>query len=127
MIMALNCIAHGDNVSGVSFTCPKCKAVYCLEGVKNIMLETKRCISCATEIESMEEFKFFVSKNHLSKRLLSVKIMVGSSKTGKMRSIGKNVEGSIKKEIVYKMKSVPREKRVKFLEIYLERLNASLF
>ncbi|MFX0101035.1 MAG: hypothetical protein ACFFCS_15780 [Candidatus Hodarchaeota archaeon] len=125
--MALNCIAHGHNVIGVSFTCPKCKAVYCLEGVKNVLLETGQCVTCATEIEDMEEFKFFVSKDHLSQRLSSIKIKIGSSKTGKVKEVIEDANGSIKKEIVYKMNSVPRDKRVKFLEIYLEKLNASLF
>jgi len=121
----LMCEIHHTRIEGLNYFCRKCGSVFCLSCIKNVLLPEGKCMVCNADLEISDGYLCLIE------RALSIGPKVdgagtefpGMLLTTLAPEIWKRFEelqldDDIIEEVIGKLKYIPPDDRLKFLDAY---------
>nr|MDO8113250.1 hypothetical protein [Candidatus Sigynarchaeota archaeon] len=121
------CKVHRARIEGLNYFCRKCGSVFCLSCITNVLLPEGKCMVCNADLEISDEYR------HLIERALSIRPRVDGAEMEFPRMIVTmlapeiwkrfeelQLDDDIIEEIIDKLKYIPPDDRLKYLDAYFE-------
>lgn len=123
------CKVHQARIEGLNYFCHKCGSVFCLACIAEILLPEGKCVVCDASLEISEEFRCVIDQ------ALSVRQGIdgtdglpkysGITLTMLTPEVWKRLEelqldDDIIEEVIDKLKYIPPDDRLKYLDAYFE-------
>ncbi len=106
-VLNQRCVVHKGVITGFSYTCKNCGTVYCMECIKHLVNIQETCWTCKQPLDT----SFLKEGDDFPKKLVS---MFSTEIWQKLKDLDLNEE--IFDEVLGKLKSLPPEIRLKYLD-----------
>jgi hypothetical protein len=120
-IVPRKCKVHRTRIEGITYTCRDCGSVFCLACITNVLLPEGKCMVCDAPVEINDEFRSLIDR---ATHLADTGILAPS---GQVTTIAPEIwrrfeelelEEDVVDEIIDRLKYVPPEDRLKYLDAY---------
>jgi hypothetical protein len=115
------CKVHRTRIEGINYHCRECGSVFCLACINNVLLPEGRCMVCEAAVDISDEFRSLIDRaaRHADTDAFTT--------SGQVTTIAPEIwhrfeelqlEEDIVDEIIDRLKYVPPEDRIKYLNAY---------
>ncbi|HME56066.1 MAG TPA: hypothetical protein VKM55_27940 [Candidatus Lokiarchaeia archaeon] len=117
------CTVHKAPIEGLSYICPSCNSIFCLACITNVLLPEGQCMVCNAPLEIEPETRRLIDRSLEIGDMSSTEVLPDESITMLAPEIWKRFEelqldDDIIEEVIDRMKYVPPEDRLKYLDAY---------
>jgi hypothetical protein len=115
------CKVHRTRIEGINYHCHECGSVFCLACITNVLLPEGKCMVCEAEVNISDEFRSLIDR---TARQVDPDAFTMS---GQVTTIAPEIwhrfeelqlDEDVVDEIIDRLKYVPPEDRMKFLNAY---------
>ncbi len=122
-IVPRKCKVHRTRIEGINYTCRECGSVFCLACITNVLLPDGKCMVCEASVEINDEFRSLIDRatRHAETGIFAPGGQVTTIAPEIWRRFEElQLEEDIIDEVIDRLKYVPPEDRLKYLNAYFD-------
>lgn len=124
------CKVHQAPIEGLSYVCPSCNSNFCLACITNVLLPEGRCMICNAVLTIEPETRRFIDRAMEINKMSHNSLLPDETITIISPEIWKRfdqlqLDDDIIEEVIGRMKHVPPEDRLKYLDAYFADTNGN--